>query len=230
MRSLFLLVLLLLARPVLAQPTLGQPPLVPPAWTLAQAGELAAAIDGAAAHGLPPERYARAALWQAIGRADATALADVANAAFRRLAADLMAGAAPPPARQHWHVGGPQVSPERLDALVAEALGGRGVVATLAELPPAHAAYRALQAALASTPPDDSKQRQTLAANLERWRWMPRSLGADHILVNVPAFEVQLVRGGQPVATHRVIVGKPRTPTPQFAAMVSAVTFNPDWV
>ena len=33
-------------------------------------------------------------------------------------------------------------------------------------------------------------------ANLERWRWMPRKLGAFHIMVNVPEFMVRVVNQG----------------------------------
>lgn len=213
--------LLALATATLAAPAAAD------AWTLAAGAELAAAIDGAAAHGLDPARYGRDALWQALGAADRDRIAALAPAAFRRLAADLLAGAAPAEARRHWHIAGPIARPETLDALMTQALGGRGVQATLDSLPPRHAAYRALQAALATA---DATTRETLAVNLERWRWMPRDLGQRHLLVNVPAFEARLVEGGEVTATHRVIVGKTGTPTPQFSALVTAVILNPEWV
>ena len=34
-------------------------------------------------------------------------------------------------------------------------------------------------------------------ANMEEWRWMPRSLGATHIFVNVPSFSIVLTDNGR---------------------------------
>lgn len=213
-----LLALLLLG---LARPAAGA------GWTLASAGELAAAIDEAAAHGLDPARYGREALWTALAAGDSGAVDRLAPIAFRRLAADLMAGAAPAEARRAWHLPGPVAQPGLLDALMARALGGEGVQSVLRSLPPSHPQYRALQAALAGAEPG---MRARIAVNLERWRWMPRELGDRHLFVNVPAFEARLVEDGREVALHRVIVGKVRTPTPQFSALATAVTLNPEWV
>ena len=43
---------------------------------------------------------------------------------------------------------------------------------------------------------------------MEQWRWMPEDLGRTHLLVNIPAFTVDLVRDGTTVLSERVIVGK----------------------
>ncbi|QHL90459.1 L,D-transpeptidase family protein [Sphingomonas changnyeongensis] len=64
---------------------------------------------------------------------------------------------------------------------------------------------------------------------MERWRWLPRDLGARHLLVNVPGFTLDLVEGGRVTARHRVIVGRTQTPTPQFGAEVTGVILNPWW-
>ncbi len=215
-RILLALLLVLLCRPLAAAQ-----------WTLSAAGELVAAVDEAPAHGLHPARYGRDALWTALAAGDAEAVGRLAPESFRRLASDLMGGAAPPAARRHWHLAGPVPQPGLLDALMARALAGEGVRAVLAALAPSHPQYRALQAAL---PGADRATATRIAVNLERWRWMPRDLGERHLFVNVPAFEARLVEGGRPVAVHRVIVGKTRTPTPQFSALVTAVTLNPEWV
>ncbi len=216
MRTWLLVLLLVFARPAVAAD-----------WTLALAGELAAAVDGAAAHGLDPARYDRDALWNAVSAADLAAIGRIAPAAFGRLAADLAGGAAPAAARRHWHLAGPTLGPQAIAALMARALAGEGVAAVLSALPPSGPEYQALQAALLTAPPE---ARERIAVNLERWRWMPRALGERHILVNVPAFEARLVEAGKVVAVHRVIVGKTSTPTPQFSALVTAVTLNPEWV
>jgi murein L,D-transpeptidase YcbB/YkuD len=47
--------------------------------------------------------------------------------------------------------------------------------------------------------------------------------------VHVPKFELQLFRNNQLVATHKIIVGARRYPTPSFATAISAVTLNPAW-
>ena len=58
---------------------------------------------------------------------------------------------------------------------------------------------------------------------------MPRSLGARHVLVNVPAFTAALIDDGRVTARHRTVVGARRTPTPQLSATITAVTINPWW-
>jgi murein L,D-transpeptidase YcbB/YkuD len=70
-----------------------------------------------------------------------------------------------------------------------------------------------------------------IAANLERYRWMPRSLGARYILVNVPAFKLSAWDSGQKVLEMRVIVGKDYEDkaTPVFSDSMEFVIFRPYW-
>jgi murein L,D-transpeptidase YcbB/YkuD len=70
---------------------------------------------------------------------------------------------------------------------------------------------------------------QQIEANLERWRWLPRDLGARHIMVNAAGASLALVEDGQATLTSRVVVGAPDKPTPILAAQVVAVTINPAW-
>jgi murein L,D-transpeptidase YcbB/YkuD len=65
--------------------------------------------------------------------------------------------------------------------------------------------------------------------NLERWRWMPHDLGDPHILVNVPAYQMQVVENGEPTLAMRVIVGALDTPTPVFSDRMQYVVFSPYW-
>lgn len=204
-------------------------PLAAAGWTLSAAGELAAAIDAVGAEGLDPQRYDSGRLWSAIGAGDLQAIEQMAPPTFRKLANDFAQGATPASQRIRWHLG-PAAGPDLVERKMEEALGGAGVAATLSSLLPTHPQYAALKAALASTPAEDRARRAVLATNLDRWRWMPRAMGSHYLLVNVPGFELRQVEAGQVIATHRVIVGKPRTPTPQFAATVSGVILNPEWV
>jgi murein L,D-transpeptidase YcbB/YkuD len=70
---------------------------------------------------------------------------------------------------------------------------------------------------------------QQIALNLERWRWLPRSLGNRHIVVNSASFTLEIVDGGQTVVTMRAIVGRPDWPTPITTARVTDVIFQPRW-
>jgi murein L,D-transpeptidase YcbB/YkuD len=68
-----------------------------------------------------------------------------------------------------------------------------------------------------------------IIANMEEWRWMPRSLGATHVLVNVPSFSIVLTDKDQPVFEERVIVGTPSTQTPIFSKDMTTIVLRPEW-
>ena len=69
----------------------------------------------------------------------------------------------------------------------------------------------------------------TIELNLERWRWLPRTLPGRYFLVNIPAFAAQLHDSGRVVMRLRAIVGRPDWPTPVTSAWLSGVTFRPEW-
>ena len=70
-----------------------------------------------------------------------------------------------------------------------------------------------------------------LAANLERFRWMPRALGERYIMVNVPAFKVAAYDSGRKSLEMKVIVGQEfeGRATPVFADSMQYVVFRPYW-
>jgi murein L,D-transpeptidase YcbB/YkuD len=70
-----------------------------------------------------------------------------------------------------------------------------------------------------------------IAANLERFRWLPRNLGQRYIFVNVPAFRLQAYDSGQKVLEMKVIVGEEYEgkKTPVFADSMETVVFRPYW-
>jgi murein L,D-transpeptidase YcbB/YkuD len=70
---------------------------------------------------------------------------------------------------------------------------------------------------------------KTILVNMERWRWLPRDLGAFYVTVNVPEFMLRVVKDDGPVYSTRVVVGKPRTPTPIFSDNMQTVVFGPYW-
>ncbi len=71
--------------------------------------------------------------------------------------------------------------------------------------------------------------RNTLLVNMERWRWLPPDLGARHVFVNIPAFELKVYEAGAAVHEARVIVGKAATQTPVFSDIFAHVIVNPSW-
>jgi len=68
-----------------------------------------------------------------------------------------------------------------------------------------------------------------IRANLERLRWQRDPQPDPLVLVNIPAFEAYLIRGGVPELTFRVIVGNPKTPTPTFESELKYLVLNPTW-
>jgi murein L,D-transpeptidase YcbB/YkuD len=65
--------------------------------------------------------------------------------------------------------------------------------------------------------------------NLERWRWLPDSLGARRVEVNLPAYRLDLYRDGRIVRAMRVVVGKRKSPTPVFSDRIAYLELNPTW-
>lgn len=70
---------------------------------------------------------------------------------------------------------------------------------------------------------------QQLLVNLERRRWMPRTLGSDSILVNIPDFRLTAYQNGKPQLRMPVIVGKPMSQTPIFSDSLEYLVLNPYW-
>lgn len=104
---------------------------------------------------------------------------------------------------------------------------------------PANREYRQLQQALAQwltrpTAPDSAAQHEAryaqMAVNQERWRWeaLPAA-DSDYVLVNLPACELLVVAHDSVLRRHRVVVGKPTTPTPTLSSRIDHFTLAPDW-
>jgi len=70
-----------------------------------------------------------------------------------------------------------------------------------------------------------------IAANMERYRWLPRTFGTRYIFVNVPAFKLEAFDSGQRVLEMKVIVGQEYQDkaTPVFADSMETVVFRPYW-
>ncbi len=73
------------------------------------------------------------------------------------------------------------------------------------------------------------QRRQQIIDNLERWRWFPRDLGINHIVVNIPNFYLHAVQNTDTIKTHRVVVGTEKRKTPILSSRIDNIVFNPTW-
>jgi murein L,D-transpeptidase YcbB/YkuD len=70
---------------------------------------------------------------------------------------------------------------------------------------------------------------EQLELNLERWRWLPKDLGRHHIIVNIAAFELEVLDGDSVVMSMRVVVGRPFNRTPVLSDTMRYLVLNPYW-
>ena len=118
---------------------------------------------------------------------------------------------------------------EDLTALLSETLRTGRVRESLEGLAPNHPQYKGLQSALAREREHPTGHAERIRMNLERWRWAPRDLGERYILVNVPAYILQVMEGPTPTLAMRVIVGQPDWQTPLFSDDMTYLVFSPYW-
>jgi len=69
----------------------------------------------------------------------------------------------------------------------------------------------------------------SLLANMEQWRWMPEDLGEAYVWVNIPEYQVRVVKDGDMLHSERVIVGELSKQTPIFSQDMERIYFHPRW-
>jgi len=74
----------------------------------------------------------------------------------------------------------------------------------------------------------DDRLRQ-MAVNLERWRLEPKSYGERYLFVNIPAFEMKVIEADTLVMKSRIVVGAPKTPTPELTSKITFMIMYPYW-
>jgi murein L,D-transpeptidase YcbB/YkuD len=199
-------------------------------WTVAQARQLVAVIEGIGAEGLDPADYDLQPLRTAIASGPSDELNQIASQSFVWLVEDLRDGRTPMDAREQWFVVDPDRDANPSGKVLAEALASGDIAGTLAKLNPTHPDYARLKAELAATSDGQIARRKLIRANMDRWRWLARDLGSQYLITNVPEFQLRLTVRNKIISTYRTIVGKPgRTATPQLAEVVEGVVFNPTW-
>jgi len=68
-----------------------------------------------------------------------------------------------------------------------------------------------------------------VVVSLERWRWMPRDLGFQRVVANVPDFRLRMYNGDQAIADMAIVVGKRKHRTPLFSETIKHVVAAPTW-
>jgi murein L,D-transpeptidase YcbB/YkuD len=83
--------------------------------------------------------------------------------------------------------------------------------------------------------PKRDKLIDTLVVNMERWRWLPRDLGAAaigdaYVILNIPDYTLKVMQHGAQVWTTKVVAGKPGIhATPLLTETMKYITVNPTW-
>jgi murein L,D-transpeptidase YcbB/YkuD len=83
--------------------------------------------------------------------------------------------------------------------------------------------------------PKRDRQIDTVIVNMERWRWLPRQLGAAsignaYVILNIPDYTLKVMHNDAQAWTTRVVVGKPgQHATPLMVETMKYITVNPTW-
>ena len=68
-----------------------------------------------------------------------------------------------------------------------------------------------------------------LRTSMNKWEKLPSDIGNHYIRVNVPSFDLNIIKDGEKVLNMRVIAGKPSRPSPELYSKVETIAFNPKW-
>jgi L,D-transpeptidase YcbB len=83
--------------------------------------------------------------------------------------------------------------------------------------------------------PKRDRQIDIVLVNMERWRWLPRDLGAPslgdaYVILNVPDYTLKVMQRGAQVWSTKVVTGKPGIhATPLLSETMKFITVNPTW-
>ncbi len=68
-----------------------------------------------------------------------------------------------------------------------------------------------------------------LRINLERWRWLPHEMEAEHLWVNTAGFDVEFHSQGRVIFAARTVNGSEERPTPSMVSRITHLVANPQW-
>ncbi len=189
--------------------------------------ELVQVLQQAGKDGLEPAEYLSSLPKniQSLTKKELAAAELYLSQSFWRFGRDLYAGRTTPAVSEPDIV----ISRKKVDVTAWLKTASRsGPKKVIDQLRPKHQQYAALRGLLAKTKPNSAQARQIIV-NMERWRWLPSSLGKRHVLVNQAAFEMHIRENEKSVDRRRVVVGKPYHKTPMFSHKIQYADFNPTW-
>jgi murein L,D-transpeptidase YcbB/YkuD len=206
-----------------------------PLWFAASSGNAAEALllllGSADADGLDPGRYGLNTLRQAVadaraGKPGAIRRADVMlSQAFVNYLNDLKRD----PGNDIIYVD-PELKLRPLQPRVAldQAAAAPSLEKYVADLGWMNPIYSELRQALVRHEYTDDQQRRLIELNLQRARALPSGKGR-FIVVNAAEQRLYMWENRQPIDSMRVVVGKPKYPTPMMAALIRFASLNPYW-
>ena len=112
------------------------------------------------------------------------------------------------------------------DVVLKGAHEADNVAGFLQGLHPKHEQFERLRQALPKAQSEEEDER--LRSNMDRWRWMPETLGDSYVWLNIPEFKLHVLEDGKTVQFEKIVVGNPSTPTPVLSAEMTEIVFNPE--
>ncbi|MBB6122410.1 hypothetical protein [Sphingobium subterraneum] len=160
-----------------------------PHWTPAQVERLVQWLDYARDDALTMAVSEVPKIRKMQGEQNEERLDEVATDAAVRLLTGFYTGCCDASLKTGWQIAGDRPTGDPRQRVV-EALAQDRLDQMFIDAEPHHPFYRAMRRAYAAEA--DAARRATLAANMDRWRWMPRALGRRYLLVNTASFEAML--------------------------------------
>ncbi|WP_072390996.1 L,D-transpeptidase family protein [Hyphomicrobium sp. CS1GBMeth3] len=125
--------------------------------------------------------------------------------------------------------------PQLLDPaqVLADISAAPDKAAALVSTHPKHPQFQRLREkyveALGKTGGKPNAAAKKIRANMEMWRWMWADLGDLHLMANVPAYMIDVVKDGETIHSERVVVGEIGKQSSIFTRRLRDITFRPMW-
>jgi murein L,D-transpeptidase YcbB/YkuD len=70
---------------------------------------------------------------------------------------------------------------------------------------------------------------EQIIINMERWRWVPKRISENYVMVNIPEYKLHVFENGKEIWDMNVIVGKRGSQTPIFNDIIEYIVMSPTW-
>ena len=196
-------------------------------WSVEAVRDLIAAVEDSRREGLHPADYDLAGLKRTVDGGAGAALDALATTSALSLAHDYYFGRMTDRSGMEWMIDRSPYEAAQLPGRLQAAIDDGKLRQFFNALLPSDPRYAALRDALADAQP--GAERDRLRVNMERSRWMPRSIATNYLYVNVPSYKLRVMRDGMQLSSYDVVVGAKTTPTPQMVTPTGSFVVNPAW-